>query len=148
MPSPHPALFRAKSHGFVDFSEDVSSKDIVSAAQEGYDSAELAKRYTTATMGPAQGKLETVNTVAVLAEATGRSIAETGTTVWRPRTSRSAWAPWPGGTTSRSGTPRCSPGTRHTGPHRLWPGSGSGPTTTATPKRRSATSGKRSGSST
>ena len=52
--------------------------------QEGYDSAELAKRYTTATMGPAQGKLETINTVAVLAEATGRTMAETGTTVWRP----------------------------------------------------------------
>ncbi len=84
VPRPHPALFRASTHGFVDFSEDVSSKDIFSAAQEGYDSAELAKRYTTATMGPGQGKLETVNTVAVLAEATGRTIAETGTTVWRP----------------------------------------------------------------
>ena len=84
VPGPHPALFRATTHGFVDFSEDVSSKDIVAAAREGYDSAELAKRYTTATMGPAQGKLETVNTVAVLAEATGRTIAETGTTVWRP----------------------------------------------------------------
>ncbi len=83
-PRSHPALFRASSHGFIDFSEDVSSKDIVFAVHEGYDSAELVKRYTTATMGPAQGKLETINTVAVLAEATGRSIAETGTTVWRP----------------------------------------------------------------
>ena len=80
----HPALFRAATHGLVDFSEDVSSKDIVDAAREGYDSSELVKRYTTATMGPAQGKLETVNTVAVLAEATGRSIEELGTTVWRP----------------------------------------------------------------
>ena len=35
---------------------------------------ELLKRYTTATMGPTQGKLETVNTVALLAEATGRSL--------------------------------------------------------------------------
>ena len=35
-------------------------------------------------MGPAQGKLETVNAVAVLAEATGSTIAETGTTTWRP----------------------------------------------------------------
>jgi sarcosine oxidase subunit alpha len=35
-------------------------------------------------MGPVQGKLEAVNTVAVLAEATGRTIDETGTTVWRP----------------------------------------------------------------
>ena len=68
----------------VDFSEDVSSKDLVSAAAEGYDSIELVKRYTTATMGPAQGKLETVNPVAVLAEANGTTIEDTGTTVWRP----------------------------------------------------------------
>ena len=81
---PHPALFRAATHGMVDFSEDVTSKDIFMAAAEGYDSSELVKRYTTATMGPSQGKLETVNTVAVLAQATGRSIEELGTTVWRP----------------------------------------------------------------
>ena len=80
----HPALFRSTTHGFVDFSEDVSSKDILAGAAEGYDSSELVKRFTTATMGPSQGKLETVNTVAVLGEATGRSIAELGTTVWRP----------------------------------------------------------------
>ncbi|PZS19153.1 MAG: sarcosine oxidase [Pseudonocardiales bacterium] len=80
----HPALFRASTHGMVDFTEDVSSQDILAAAAEGYDSSELVKRYTTATMGPTQGKLETVNTVAVLAEATGRRIDELGTTVWRP----------------------------------------------------------------
>ncbi|MDE0369181.1 MAG: sarcosine oxidase, partial [bacterium] len=80
----HPALFRSTTHGVVDFSEDVSSKDMVGAAAEGYDSVELLKRYTTATMGPSQGKLETVNTVAVLAEARGQTIAEVGTTVWRP----------------------------------------------------------------
>ena len=68
----------------MDFSEDVSSKDLVSAAREGYDSVELLKRYTTATMGPAQGKLETVNTVAVLAEHLGESIEDVGTTTWRP----------------------------------------------------------------
>lgn len=81
---PHPALFRASTHGFVDFSEDVSSKDLHIAVAEGYDSAELAKRYTTATMGPIQGKLETINSVAVIAEANGATIEETGTTVWRP----------------------------------------------------------------
>ena len=80
----HPELFRGPTHGMVDYSEDVSSKDLVAAAHEGYDSVELLKRYTTATMGPAQGKLETVNTVAVLAEARGETIAEVGTTVWRP----------------------------------------------------------------
>ena len=81
---PHPALFRSTTHGVVDFSEDVSSKDMVGAAAEGYDSVELLKRYTTATMGPSQGKLETVNTVAVLAEARRQTISEVGTTVWRP----------------------------------------------------------------
>lgn len=80
----HPSLFRSTTHGIVDFSEDVGSKDLVAAAHEGYDSVELLKRFTTATMGPAQGKLETVNTVAVLAEARGETIAEVGTTVWRP----------------------------------------------------------------
>jgi len=80
----HPALFRGRTHGFVDFSEDVTSKDLAAAVHEGYDSIELVKRYTTATMGPSQGKLETVNTVAVVAEATGHSIGDTGTTVWRP----------------------------------------------------------------
>jgi sarcosine oxidase subunit alpha len=81
---PHPELFRGRSHGIVDFSGDVTSQDLFTAAREGYRSAELAKRYTTATMGPAQGKLELLNTIAVLAEATGCTIGETGTTTWRP----------------------------------------------------------------
>jgi sarcosine oxidase subunit alpha len=80
----HPELFSNGTGGFVDLSEDVSVKDILTAVAEGYDSVELVKRYTTATMGPGQGKLETVNTVAVLAEATGSTIAATGTTTWRP----------------------------------------------------------------
>jgi sarcosine oxidase subunit alpha len=81
---PHPALFRGPTHGFVDLSEDVTSRELAGAVAEGYDSIELAKRYTTATMGPVQGKLETVNTVAVVAEATGSAIDAIGTTVWRP----------------------------------------------------------------
>lgn len=81
---PHPELFRAATHGMVDFNEDVSSKDIFAAHAEAYDSVELVKRYTTVTMGPNQGKLETVNAVAVLAEARGEPISLVGTTVWRP----------------------------------------------------------------
>ena len=80
----HPELYRSDTHGMVDLSEDVGSKDLIAAAREGYDSVELAKRFTTATMGPSQGKLETVNTVAAIAEARGETIAEVGTTVWRP----------------------------------------------------------------
>ena len=80
----HVELYRSSTHGIVDYSEDVGSKDLFGAAAEGFDSVELLKRFTTATMGPSQGKLETVNTVAVLAEARGETIAEVGTTVWRP----------------------------------------------------------------
>ena len=68
----------------VDWCEDVSSKDIYDAMKEGYDSIELVKRYTTVTMGPTQGKLETINTMAIVAETLGKSIEEVGTTVWRP----------------------------------------------------------------
>ncbi len=80
----HPGLFQGRTPGIVDYSEDVTSKDLLAAEKEGYDSIELVKRYTTATMGPAQGKLETVNAVAIVAAATGQTIGETGTTVWRP----------------------------------------------------------------
>lgn len=83
-PAAHPQLFAGQTDGVVDFAEDVSSKDLKAAVAEGYDSIELVKRYTTVTMGPTQGKLEAVNAIAVVAAATGRSIAETGTTTARP----------------------------------------------------------------
>ena len=82
--APHPECYRSSTHGMVDFSEDVSSKDLIQASKEGFDSIELMKRYTTVTMGPSQGKLETVNAASVLAEANGVTMAEIGTTVWRP----------------------------------------------------------------
>ncbi len=81
---PHLAMFTGQTSGFVDFSEDVTTKDLQAAVAEGFDSAELVKRFTTATMGPLQGKLETMTTVAVVAGATGQSLAETGTPTWRP----------------------------------------------------------------
>jgi len=80
----HPELFAGRTNGFVDFSEDVTAKDLRAAVAEGFDSAELAKRFTTATMGPLQGKLESVNAAAVVAQAIGISLAEAGTTTWRP----------------------------------------------------------------
>ena len=85
---PHPELFAGRTNGFVDFSEDVTAKDLRAAVAEGFDSPELAKRFTTATMGPLQGKLEAVNAIAIIAAATGTSIAEAGATTWRP-----PWAP-------------------------------------------------------
>jgi methylglutamate dehydrogenase subunit C len=69
---------------FVDFQNDVTAKDIALAAREGYSSPELAKRYTTLGMATDQGKTANINGMALLAAARGKSIAQTGTTVYRP----------------------------------------------------------------
>src|SRR5699024_8296808 len=36
----HPELFRSTTHGFVDYSEDITSSDLQAAVAEGYDSVE------------------------------------------------------------------------------------------------------------
>jgi heterotetrameric sarcosine oxidase alpha subunit len=69
---------------FVDMQNDVTSDDVALAAREGYTSVEHLKRYTALGMGPDQGKTSNVVGLALLAEATGRSIAEVGTTTFRP----------------------------------------------------------------
>ncbi|MGH6819449.1 MAG: 2Fe-2S iron-sulfur cluster-binding protein, partial [Methylocella sp.] len=58
---------------FIDYQNDVTPKDLPLAAREGYSDIELAKRYTTAGMATDQGKLGNVNTIAILAEATGKT---------------------------------------------------------------------------
>ncbi|MEM8537932.1 MAG: 2Fe-2S iron-sulfur cluster-binding protein, partial [Pseudomonadota bacterium] len=73
-----------KGRAWVDFQNDVHVKDIRLAAQENFRSVEHMKRYTTQGMAPDQGKSSNVNALAVLADATGRGIAETGTTTFRP----------------------------------------------------------------
>lgn len=69
---------------FVDFQLDVTAAAIGIAAREGYRSAEHLKRYTAAGFGTDQGKLGNINAIAILADTLGRSIADTGTTVFRP----------------------------------------------------------------
>ena len=83
---PYPVFLdpESKAKAFVDFDEDLQYKDIVDAHQEGYDNIELLKRYSTAGMGPSQGKLANMNAVRILAKLNGKSIDETGTTTSRP----------------------------------------------------------------
>jgi len=69
---------------FIDYQNDVTPKDLPLAAREGYRDIELAKRFTTAGMATDQGKLGNVNAIAILAEATGKSMEQVGTTTFRP----------------------------------------------------------------
>jgi sarcosine oxidase subunit alpha len=76
---PHP---RAKE--FVDFDEDLQIKDLVNACQEGFDSSELLKRFSTIGMGPSQGKHSHMNALRILARVRGQPLDELGMTTARP----------------------------------------------------------------
>ncbi len=54
---------------WLDFQNDVKVSDVQLAAQEGYESVEHTKRYTTLGMATDQGKLSNINGLAVLADA-------------------------------------------------------------------------------
>ena len=77
-------VVEGKGRAWLDFANDVTTKDVKLAAQEGFRSVEHMKRYTTQGMAPDQGKNSNVTALAVLADATGRGIAETGVTTFRP----------------------------------------------------------------
>ncbi|MDP6816517.1 MAG: sarcosine oxidase subunit alpha family protein [Alphaproteobacteria bacterium] len=69
---------------FVDLHNDVTVSDIELAAREGYGAVGHMKRYTSAGMGPDQGRTGNVHALAILADIRGASIAEIGTTTFRP----------------------------------------------------------------
>ncbi len=73
-----------RGRAWIDQQNDVTVKDVVLAHQENFTSVEHLKRYTTLGMATDQGKTGNVIGLAVMAELTGRTIAETGTTVYRP----------------------------------------------------------------
>jgi sarcosine oxidase, subunit alpha len=83
-----PASFAGDGKCFVCVCEDVTTKDVKRAVAEGFDSIELAKRYTTVTMGPCQGKLCHLPSIRLLARETDMDEAAIGTTTARP-----PWAP-------------------------------------------------------
>jgi len=74
----------SRAKAFVDFQNDVTIKDIALANQEGFSSVEHLKRYTTLGMATDQGKVANVTGLAILADVSGRAIAEVGTTTYRP----------------------------------------------------------------
>jgi sarcosine oxidase, subunit alpha len=79
-----PIFDHPQAKNFVDFDEDLQVKDLENAAQEGFDSSELLKRYSTVGMGPSQGKHSNMNALRVLARWRGVGVEQLGLTTSRP----------------------------------------------------------------
>jgi sarcosine oxidase, subunit alpha len=84
---PRPS-YGGRGRSFVCLCEDVTEKDVQRAIAEGFDSIELAKRYTTVTMGPCQGRMCHLASVRLYARENEVEEAAVGTTTARP-----PWAP-------------------------------------------------------
>lgn len=81
---PQGAGIALRSKAWLDYQNDVKVSDVQLAAQEGYESVEHAKRYTTLGMATDQGKLSNINGLATLAGALNADIPQVGTTTFRP----------------------------------------------------------------
>ena len=79
-------VFEINSGGksFVDLQHDVTAEDVRLAHREGFVSVEHLKRYTTLGMATDQGKTSNVTGLAIMAAASNKAIADTGTTRFRP----------------------------------------------------------------
>ncbi len=75
---------RSRGRAWLDLQNDVTVKDVKLSHQEGFRSVEHLKRYTTLGMATDQGKTANIPALAVMAECTGKTIPETGTTIFRP----------------------------------------------------------------
>ena len=83
----HPwPLFRAsQGEGVRRFRRGPTIKDILDTIAAGFDDIQLLKRYSTAGMGPSQGRHSAVNTIRACRTARGcKSEADIGTTTMRP----------------------------------------------------------------
>ncbi|TBU75354.1 2Fe-2S iron-sulfur cluster-binding protein [Phytopseudomonas daroniae] len=81
---PWPIFPHPQGKEFVDFDEDLQIRDIVNATRHGYRDVQLVKRFSTVGMGPSQGRHSALPTARLVADATGRSVSETGVTTARP----------------------------------------------------------------
>ena len=82
-----PAQNRARarrSKVFVDFQNDVTTRDLALAHAEGYESLEHLKRYTTLGMGTDQGKTSNIAAAQLMAGLRGIDLQTAGITTYRP----------------------------------------------------------------
>ena len=81
---PYPIFSSKAAKDFVDFDEDLQTKDLVNTVKDGYDDIQLVKRYSTEGFGPSQGRHANLNTIRIVGRATGRTLEAIGTTTFRP----------------------------------------------------------------
>jgi methylglutamate dehydrogenase subunit C len=74
----------APGKAFVDLQHDVTVDDLRLARREGFVAVEHMKRYTTLGMATDQGKTSNVPAMTIMARIAGKSVAEVGTTRFRP----------------------------------------------------------------
>jgi sarcosine oxidase subunit alpha len=69
---------------FVDFQNDVTTRDVRIAVREGFESVEHLKRYTTTGMATDQGKTSNMAAIGLVSEILKKPSPEVGTTTFRP----------------------------------------------------------------
>ncbi len=82
--APWPIVVHPKGKEFVDTDEDLQISDLINATKDGYIDIQLVKRYSTCGMGPSQGRQSALAAARIIANATQKSVAETGVTTARP----------------------------------------------------------------
>ena len=91
---------------WVDFQNDVTTKDVGIAFKENFRSVEHLKRYTTLGMATDQGKTSNMGGLAVMAELTGQPIPRVGTTIYRAPYTPVAISAFAGGSRGEDFRPR------------------------------------------
>ncbi len=81
---PYPIFPHRRGKDFVDFDEDQTVADLQNAVADGFEHAELAKRYSTVGMGPSQGRLSSLNALRIVQTYNGGNLAGASVTTQRP----------------------------------------------------------------
>jgi sarcosine oxidase subunit alpha len=75
---------KRKLRVFVDYQNDVTTKDIELAVREGFESVEHVKRYTTTGMATDQGKSSNMAALGLVSQILQKPVPQVGTTTFRP----------------------------------------------------------------
>jgi len=78
-----PRVPGARGRAFVDWQNDVTTRDLALATREGFRSIEHVKRYTTTGMATDQGKTSNLNALGIVSSTLGKAIPQVGLTTFR-----------------------------------------------------------------